>query len=185
MTYELPHVMVPGEPTTDRFQRRGGGGGGKGPQEIRERQAHASALSEGLREMSRQHRNPVQNPLYTMSESTRIVDVLASTFRTWARKPPEPIITTIKGPPRSKRRYIPFVGLTEAMVLAAIRKSGVPMLRTRPALEELFTRGGCRVKHVRYRYRPGETVQQLTGGVRCAGSFMWRTRSVSHPERAA
>ncbi len=83
-----------------------------------------------------------------MSEAARIVDVPASTFRMWARGrvalPQEgaqprgaPIITSIKVPPRAKLRSIPFVGITEAMVLAAIRKSGVPMQRIRPALEEL------------------------------------------------
>ena len=83
-----------------------------------------------------------------MSEAARIVDVPASTFRMWARGrvalPQEgaqprgaPIITSIKVSPRAKLRSIPFVGLTEAMVLAAIRKSGVPMQRIRPALEEL------------------------------------------------
>ena len=83
-----------------------------------------------------------------MSEAARIVDVPASTFRMWARGrvalPQEgaqprgaSIITSIKVPPRAKLRSIPFVGLTEAMVLAAIRKSGVPMQRIRPALEEL------------------------------------------------
>lgn len=48
MVYELTHIIVPGEPTTDPFQRRGGGGNGKKTREIRDRQAHASTLSEGL-----------------------------------------------------------------------------------------------------------------------------------------
>ena len=97
-----------------------------------------------------------EDPLYTMSEAARIVDVPASTFRRWARgrvaRPQEgaqvygaPIITSTKVPPRSKLRSIPFVGLTEAMVLAAIRKSGVPMQRIRPALEEL--KKGLGVEH--------------------------------------
>jgi uncharacterized protein (DUF433 family) len=34
---------------------------------------------------------------------------------------------------------IPFVGLAEALVLAAVRKSGVPMQRIRPALQQLQT----------------------------------------------
>lgn len=91
-----------------------------------------------------------------MAEAARIVDVPASTFRTWARgrlvKPQEgaeayggPIITSVKLPPRSKLRSIPFVGLTEAMVLVAIRKSGVPMQRIRPALEEL--KKGLGIQH--------------------------------------
>lgn len=48
MVYELPHILVPGAPATDRFQRRGGGGDGKKTREIRDRQEHARALSEGL-----------------------------------------------------------------------------------------------------------------------------------------
>ena len=83
-----------------------------------------------------------------MSEAARIVDVPASTFRTWAsgraasrqedaQSRGAPIITRAAVPPRSKLRSIPFVGLTEAMVLVAVRKSGVPMQRIRPALEEL------------------------------------------------
>ncbi len=89
-----------------------------------------------------------RDPLYTMSEAARIVDVPASTFRTWAcgrvavqlrgaRAGGGPIITRASVTARSKLRSIPFVGLTEAMVLAAIRKSGVPMQRIRPALAQL------------------------------------------------
>lgn len=39
-----------------------------------------------------------------------------------------------------KEPTIPFVGLAEAMVLAAVRRSGVPMQRIRPALDELLQR---------------------------------------------
>jgi len=86
-------------------------------------------------------------PLYTIAEAARIVDVPATTLSTWAqgyvRHPPnrpkvtgDPIITCI--PPEGYRRpSIPFVGLTEALVLAAIRRSGVPMQRIRPALRAL------------------------------------------------
>ena len=48
MVYGLPHILVPGEPTTDRFQPRGGGDGGHGTREIPNRQAHAAALRQGL-----------------------------------------------------------------------------------------------------------------------------------------
>lgn len=88
-----------------------------------------------------------EDPLYTVPEAARIIDVPVSTLSTWARgyvrRPPnrpvvkgEPIITYMEayGP---RRPSIPFVGLTEATVLAAIRKSGVPMQRIRPALREL------------------------------------------------
>lgn len=88
-----------------------------------------------------------EDPLYTIAEAARIIDVPVSTLSTWARgyvrRPPnrpvvrgKRIITYLDayGP---RRPSIPFVGLTEATVLAAIRKSGVPMQRIRPALREL------------------------------------------------
>jgi uncharacterized protein (DUF433 family) len=48
----------------------------------------------------------------------------------------EPIVTTIAGQPRGAAS-IPFVGLAEGLVLAGIRKSGVPLQRIRPALDRL------------------------------------------------
>ena len=48
MVYELPHILVPGRPATDRFQRRGGGGSEDEPYEIPNRRAHADALREDL-----------------------------------------------------------------------------------------------------------------------------------------
>lgn len=49
MVYELPHILVPGEPTTDPYQRRGGGGGGQGEiRPIPDRRAHVGALRESL-----------------------------------------------------------------------------------------------------------------------------------------
>jgi|FLYL01.1.fsa_nt_gi uncharacterized protein (DUF433 family) len=91
-------------------------------------------------------------PLYTLTEAARIVGVPVSTLTTWAkgyvRRPGgraevvgEPIITYL--PPEGPRRpSIPFVGLTEATVLAAVRRSGVPMQRIRPALHALETKLG-------------------------------------------
>jgi uncharacterized protein (DUF433 family) len=86
-------------------------------------------------------------PLYTVAEAARIVDVPPSTFVTWARgyvrRPAgraevvgDPIISyvTPEGPGEPS---IPFVGLAEGLVLAAIRKSGVPMQRVRPAITAL------------------------------------------------
>ncbi len=88
-------------------------------------------------------------PLYTVADAARIVGVPASTLDSWAqgyvRKFPNrpnvagnPIITHL--PPQGPRQpTIPFVGLAEALVLAAVRKSGVPMQRVRPALWQLQT----------------------------------------------
>jgi uncharacterized protein (DUF433 family) len=85
-----------------------------------------------------------EQPLYTVAEASRIVDVPASTLSEWAKgyvkrvpgRPEvtgEPVITSVV-PGRRGEPSIPFVGLTEALVLAAIRRSGVPMQRVRPAL---------------------------------------------------
>lgn len=82
-----------------------------------------------------------------MAEAARIVDVPASTLATWAkgyvRKPKrgsqvvgQPVIT-FRPPVGHLEPSIPFVGLAEALVLAAVRRSGVPMQRIRPALAEL------------------------------------------------
>jgi uncharacterized protein (DUF433 family) len=72
------------------------------------------------------------------------VGVPRSTFETWAhgyvRRPPgrkpvhgEPLLTVVNAGDRS----IPFIGLTEAMVLAAFRETGIPLQRIRPALDKL------------------------------------------------
>lgn len=87
-------------------------------------------------------------PLYTRSEAARIVGVPASTFDNWSKgyalrsadgSTPimqEPIVTSsrasVKGSPS-----IPFVGLAEAYVLAALRKAGLPTLRIRSAVKRL------------------------------------------------
>ncbi len=86
-------------------------------------------------------------PLYTVADAARIVGVPSSTLASWAqgyvRKFPNrpnvvgsPIITHLR-PVGQRQPTIPFVGLAEAMVLAAVRKSGVPMQRIRPALQQL------------------------------------------------
>lgn len=81
-------------------------------------------------------------PLYTVAEAARFLAVPTSTFASWAkgydrkpigRKPVhgEPIITSIaaaQGQPQ-----IPFGGLAEAMVLAAMRCAGVSLQHIRAA----------------------------------------------------
>ncbi len=86
-------------------------------------------------------------PLYTMAEAARILEVPPSTLSTWAKgyvrcfrdRPTVsggPVITWLE-PDSSGAPSIPFVGLAEAFVVAAVRRSGVSMQRVRPALDEL------------------------------------------------
>lgn len=93
-------------------------------------------------------------PLYSVSEAAHHIDVPVSTFRTWThgdeRHPRgrravtgEPIVTTL---PRDAGVSVPFVGLAQAHALAAIRRSGVPLQRIRPALERLQAELG--IEHV-------------------------------------
>ena len=84
-------------------------------------------------------------PLYSVTEAALHIDVPVSTFRSWThgsarrgrerrRATGEPIVTTL---PRDAGVSVPFVGLAEAHALAAIRRSGVPLQRIRPALRRL------------------------------------------------
>jgi uncharacterized protein (DUF433 family) len=86
-------------------------------------------------------------PLYTFAEAARALDVSPSTLATWGRgytrKPAgrssvvgAPIITAV-AQAQPGQPSIPFVGLAEGMVLAAMRQAQVPMQRIRPALEVL------------------------------------------------
>ena len=87
------------------------------------------------------------DPLYTMGEWARFLDVPARTLDNWTRGYPyrlaggsevigPPVLTTVA---RSgwRRPVVPFIGLAEGYVLSAIRRSGVPMQRIRPAIERL------------------------------------------------
>lgn len=85
-------------------------------------------------------------PLYTLAEAARALDVPPSTFATWARgyeRRPHgrpvvkgaPVVTAFEALPGHPS--VPFVGLAEGMVLAALRKARVPMQRVRPALAVL------------------------------------------------
>lgn len=86
-------------------------------------------------------------PLYTVGEAARALGVSRSTLGDWAKgyrrqlpgKAPvvgAPILTTLPAKDRGDPT-IPFVGLAEGMVLAAVRAAGVPLQRVRPALEQL------------------------------------------------
>lgn len=91
-------------------------------------------------------------PLYTVAEAARLVGVHPSTLATWAKGyerrrrgqkaavTGEPVITHLPG--GGSEPSIPFVGLAEALVLAAIRRSGVSLQRIRPVLKQLQERIG-------------------------------------------
>lgn len=81
-------------------------------------------------------------PLYSLSEAARYLGVPNSTFASWAKGyvrrssdrttvTGEPVLYVVSG---KQSTSISFIGLAEGMVLAAIRKTGVPMQRIRPAL---------------------------------------------------
>ena len=85
-----------------------------------------------------------RKPLYSISEAAAYVGVPRSTLETWAhgytRRPPgrrsvhgDPLLTALRG----SGLTIPFIGLAEAMVLAAFRETGLPLQRIRPAIEQL------------------------------------------------
>lgn len=95
------------------------------------------------------------DPLYTVAEAARNLDVPDSTFRSWThgyrRHTPgrpevsgEAILTSV---PRTSAQgpVIPFIGLAEGLVLTALRRSGVSLQRIRPALARLAVDFG--VKH--------------------------------------
>lgn len=87
-------------------------------------------------------------PLYTVTQAARYVRVPASTFRAWAkgyevnaargrRVSGDPVITALPSP--HGYPSIPYVGLAEALVLAAFSKAGVSLQHIRqavPVLEE-------------------------------------------------
>lgn len=86
-------------------------------------------------------------PLYTVPETARYLDVPSTTLTTWTHgyrrqsvgRPEvkgEPVLTALPstGP---RRPVIPFIGLAEGLVLTAMRRSGVPLQRIRPALTQL------------------------------------------------
>jgi uncharacterized protein (DUF433 family) len=95
-------------------------------------------------------------PLYSVPEAARYLGVPTSTFATWAygyvRHPPgrpevrgAPVLTAFATAPPGVAT-VPFVGLAEGLVLAAIRRAGVPLQRIRPALERLQSELG--LEHV-------------------------------------
>jgi uncharacterized protein (DUF433 family) len=87
--------------------------------------------------------NRFNTPLYTTAEAARFLGVPTSTFATWAkgyvRNPAgrpavvgEPVVTSTD----AERGYptVPFVGLAEAMILAAFRRGGISLQHIRRAV---------------------------------------------------
>lgn len=87
------------------------------------------------------------DPLYTVTEAARYLDVPVSTLSTWTHgyhgRPARrrevigsPVLTAL---PKAGNRgpVIPFIGLAEGIALTAMRHSGVPLQRIRPALVAL------------------------------------------------
>lgn len=90
-------------------------------------------------------------PLYTRPQAARLVGMSPSTFDTWAkgyrRSFPGrsevvqgPVITALE-PERPGGPTVPFVGLVEATVIQAFRRTALPMQRIRRALRRLAEEG--------------------------------------------
>lgn len=138
-------------------------------------------------------------PLYTVAEAARFLAVPTSTFSGWARgyvrraggrtSVGKPVLSLVRD--TGDEASVPFIGLAEGMVLAAIRRSGVPMQRIRPALlavqdsigihhalasERLYTDGAEVLSGT-----PGADLRRRAGGCcrpcRCAITFPMRPTS--------
>lgn len=81
-------------------------------------------------------------PLYRKAEAARLLGVPSSTFGSWARgylrrrpdRAPSFHDAVLSGVGDDLGPTVPFIALAEGMVLAAIRRAGVPMQRIRPAI---------------------------------------------------
>jgi uncharacterized protein (DUF433 family) len=70
--------------------------------------------------------------MFTVAEAAHGLAVSKSTLQWWTA---EDLVSRV--PERGRRPSIPFIGLAEATVLTAFRRSGVPLQRIRPALGAL------------------------------------------------
>jgi len=130
-------------------------------------------------------------PRYTVPEAARFLGVPPTTFSHWARgyevhfpdrRPVKkgPIITALEG--RGREPSIPFIGLTEGLVVASFRSAGVSLQHIRRAVEilnaqigidhalasrKLYTDGAS----VLYDYAEREGDEELTHVVTQQGVF--------------
>ena len=90
-------------------------------------------------------------PLYSVSAAARLVGMPPSTLANWAKgythRFPDratvekgPVITSIE-PGHRQGPSVPFVGLVEAMVVQAFRRTDLPLQRIRRALDVLSDQG--------------------------------------------
>jgi uncharacterized protein (DUF433 family) len=80
-------------------------------------------------------------PLYTIREAARYLDLKPSTLHHWVRPArDEPLVTTLPG--SGRQPTVPFIGLTEAFVIAAAKAAGVPDYRIRPGVEAIKREAG-------------------------------------------
>jgi len=75
--------------------------------------------------------------ILNMADAARFLGVARQTFHRWAKGYPGggPLIHTVEAPKRSAS--VPFIAVTEAFVLEALRDAGVRLQKIRPALTEL------------------------------------------------
>lgn len=90
-------------------------------------------------------------PLYTVAQAARLVGMPSSTLSSWARGYSHrfsdratvakgPVITALE-PAFAGGPSVPFIGLVEAMVVQAFRRTDLPLQRIRRALDVLAAEG--------------------------------------------
>ncbi|MDE0067951.1 MAG: hypothetical protein OXN44_13900 [Acidimicrobiaceae bacterium] len=91
-------------------------------------------------------------PLYTFAQAARFVGMHQATLATWTRPPrrhqasprigrSDAAVVTALAPKSGDLRRIPFIGLVEATVVEAFRRTGLSLQRIRRALTVLVAQG--------------------------------------------
>ena len=91
------------------------------------------------------HDPRLTTPLFTAMEVAQYVRIPPTTLRNWVRgydypikrglRHSEPIVRSLDAPGRQPR--IPFIGLTEALVVSAFRRQGLPMTKIKTSLDAI------------------------------------------------